>query len=205
MEQVIRYKVPIITGVATLVVALIVYVAWISPEGGKLSSLRAQQTQLQSQQSNLQTEIATLKRDKANLAANCQQLTKDLSQIPGTPSVDSFFHQITTLAVNAGDPNTPSIAVTQAPGAASGGVKEVTVTLTLEGTYGQMTSFLQGLDAFPRLFTVTSITVNGGPLATGGAAINPSTSGYTLTMGGNVFYSSGQQNVCANATTASFR
>ncbi len=65
---------------------------------------------------------------------------------------------MTALAVASGDPNTPSISVTQATGGAKGGVTPVTVAMTLEGTYGQMTSFLQGLDTFPRLFTVTSIS-----------------------------------------------
>jgi hypothetical protein len=65
-----------------------------------------------------------------------------------------------------------------------------------------MTAFLKGLDTFPRLFTVTTISINGGPVATGGAAINPATTGYTLDLTGNIFYSSGQQNVCAATTTA---
>jgi len=48
---------------------------------------------------------------------------------------------------------------------------------------------------------VTSLTVNGGPLVTGGAPVNPATAGYQLTLMGDIFYSSGQSNVCAPATT----
>jgi hypothetical protein len=197
-----------------LVLAIVVFMAWISPEGGKLSSLHGQQTQLTSQQMHLQTELSTLRRDKAHLAANCQELTNDLTKIPGTPTVDDFFHQVTALAVAAGDPNTPTISVTQAAataaptpaaaGATAGSastVKAVTVNMTLSGTYGQMSAFLQGLDRFPRLFTVTTIAVSGGPVALGGAAIAPTTTGYSLTLGGNVFYSTGQSNVCAPTTT----
>ncbi len=199
MEKLTRYRIPILTGLGAVVLAIIVFVAWISPEGGKLTSLHAQQTQLVSQQTHLQTELASLKRQKALLASNCQSLSKDLSEIPGTPSVDSFFNQITALAVASGDPNTPSISVTQATAAATG-ASPVAVTFTLEGTYGQMTAFLKGLDTFPRLFTITTITVTGGPVATGGATINPATTGYTLDLGGNIYYSTGQQNVCATAT-----
>jgi Tfp pilus assembly protein PilO len=200
MEKITRYRIPILTAVGALVVAIIVFAAWISPEGSKLSSLHAQQTQLQSQQTHLQTELSGLRRDKANLATNCQELTTDLTEIPGVPTVDSFFQQVTALAVTAGDPNTPSISVTQAAGG-SGGVKLVTVDLTLAGTYGQMSAFLKGLDSFPRLFSVTSLAVNGGALVTGGAPVNPATAGYTLTLGGDIFYSAGQNNVCAAATT----
>jgi len=200
MDQLTRYRTPIITAVGALVVAIIVFVAWISPQGSKLSSLHAQQTQLQSQESHLRTELTTLKRDKAHLATNCAELTKDLTEIPGTPTVDSFFHQVTDLAVAAGDPNTPSISVTQAPGGA-GDVKTVAVNMTLTGTYGQMTAFLHGLDTFPRLFTVTSVTVNGGALAIGGQTVPANTGGYNLALIGNIFYSTGQNNVCADATT----
>jgi Tfp pilus assembly protein PilO len=216
MEKLTRYRIPLLTALGALIVAIVVFVAWISPEGGKLSSLHAQQTQLLSQQSHLQTELSQLQREKAQVASNCQELTTDLTAIPGTPTVDAFFQQVTALAVSAGDPNTPSISVTQSAGVATpsaptsggkpaaggtAGVKLVAVNLTLQGTYGQMSAFVHGLDSFPRLFTVTSFTVTGGPVAVGGAAINPSTGGYSLTLIGNVFYSTGQSNVCIDATT----
>ena len=148
MEQITLFRIPILTGVGALVVVLIVFVAWINPEGSKLSSYKAKQTQLESQESHLQIELFTLRRDKAHLATNCAELTKDLTEIPGTPTVDDFFHQVSNLAVSAGDPNTPSISVTQSQTGGAGGVKIVTVTMTLNGTYGQMTSFLGGLDGF---------------------------------------------------------
>jgi Tfp pilus assembly protein PilO len=157
------------------------------------------QTQLQSQESGLQVRIATLRREKTQLGANCQQLTTNLTEIPGTPSVDSFFNQVSALAVASGDPNTPNISVTAASGGAKGGVTPVTVALTLEGTYGQMISFLQGLNTFPRIFTVTTISVTGGAVASGGQAVSPATAGYTLDMSGNIFYSSGEKNVCASS------
>jgi Tfp pilus assembly protein PilO len=211
MEQLTRYRIPIITAAGALVLAIIVFVAWISPEGGKLSSLHAQQVQLESQQSHLQTELATLRRDKAHLASNCQQLTTDLTKIPGTPTVDDFFHQVSALAVASGDPNTPTISVTQsavaAPppptvkGATASVVKPVSVNLTLTGTYGQMSAFLSGLDHFPRLFTVNNLTISGGPAAVGGGVIPANAGGYSLNLVGSVFYSTGQANVCATTTT----
>jgi Tfp pilus assembly protein PilO len=116
--------------------------------------------------------------------------------------VDSFLQQVTALAVAAGDPNTPTISVTQAPGARAGaGATSVQVQMTLQGTYGQMTAFLKGLDSFPRLFTVTNVSVGGGPIA-GGGAINPATGGYNLTLTGAIYYSLGQQNACGTTTAS---
>jgi Tfp pilus assembly protein PilO len=197
MEQLKRFRRPVLIGVGTLVIGLIIYSAWISPEGSHLKALHVQETTLQAQQTHLEVEIATLKREKSQLGSKCNLLTKDLTEIPGTPSVDSFLQQVTALAVSSGDPNTPSISVTQA-GGSDEGVSPVDVSLTLSGTYGQMTMFLQGLDTFPRLFTVTSINVTGGPVASGGQAVAPTTAGYTLTMSGDVFYSTGQKNVCTS-------
>lgn len=197
MEQVKRFRVPGLIGAGTLVLAVIVYVAWISPEGSHLQGLRSRQTQLQAQETSLQVRIATLKKEKSQLGNDCQELTTDLTEIPGTPSVDSFLQQMTALAVSAGDPNTPTISVTQASTGGKAGVTPVTVSMTMDGDYGQMTAFLQGLDTFPRLFTVTSISVTGGPVATGGQVVDAATAGYTLTIDGNIFYSTGQKNVCA--------
>ena len=198
MEQITRFRIPIITGVGALVLVIVVYMAWISPEGTKLASARAQQTQLESQQMHLQTELITLRGEKAHQVSNCQQLTNDLTQVPGTPAVDAFFQQVSQLAVNAGDPNTPSISVTNATGGA-GGTKEVAVTLTLTGSYSQMTAFLSGLETFPRLFTVSAINVTGGPVATGGSA--PSGGNYSLNLTGDIYYSAGQADVCASAAS----
>ena len=161
MELITRFRTPVITAVGVLVAVIVVYAAWISPEGSKLSSLHGKETQLQSQQLQLQAEIATLKHDKAQMVTNCQQLTKDLTEIPVTPSVDSFLQQVTSLAVASGDPNTPSISVTKAPATAGqSGVSTVAVDLALSGDFTQMRSFVSGLDSFPRLFTVTSITMH---------------------------------------------
>jgi Tfp pilus assembly protein PilO len=210
MEHVRRFRTPILIGAGTIVLALIIFVAVISPEGKKLSSLNAQQTQLTSQQTQLTSEIAMLKREKAQMAGNCKKLTNDIAEIPGTPDVDNFLRQVTALAVASGDPNTPSISVTQAPsgaastpsagaGATGGATSAVAVTFTLNGTYGQMSAFVHGLDKFPRLFTVSTITIGGGPAAQGGAPVDANTPAYTLTLSGDIYYSLGRQDVCSGA------
>jgi Tfp pilus assembly protein PilO len=202
MENIRRFRNPIIIGAGALVAAIVVFMAVISPEGATLASLHARQSQLQSQQVRLQGEIATLRREKAHLAANCQVLTTDIAEIPGAPDVDSFLNQVTALAVASGDPNTPSISVTQAPTGGSSGVTAVAVAFTLSGAYGQMTSFLQGLSAFPRLFTVSAITIAGGPAAAGGGPVAPSTPNYTLTLAGDIYYSIGREDVCSGGALA---
>ena len=43
MEQLKRFRVPVFIGVGFLVVALIIFAAWISPEGSHLKKLQAEQ------------------------------------------------------------------------------------------------------------------------------------------------------------------
>lgn len=205
MERLTMYRIPIIATVGTLIIVAIVFLAWISPEGSKLASLHTKETQLQVQQQTLQVEIATLKREKANLGTTCASLTQDVSQIPGTPEVDSFLQQVTALAVSSGDPNTPSISVGEASSSAQGssGVTPVTVDFTLAGNYSQMSSFLQGLYSFPRLFTISSITIAGGPVSNGGAIPAASTPNYNLSLTGNIYYSTSQENVCTTTAKGS--
>ena len=199
MEHVKRFRIPLFIGVGAVVAAAILYLGLISPQGKKLTGLHTKEATLQSQQAQLESEIATLKADKAHMASNCTLLAKALREIPGTPDVSGFLQQVTTLAVQTGNPNTPTISVLQAPGSAgTGGATPVQVSLTINGTYGQMIAFIRGLDSFPRLFTVTSINVSGGPIASGGGQPDPGTAGYNLSLTGAVFYSVGRQNACQN-------
>jgi Tfp pilus assembly protein PilO len=200
MEYVKRFRIPLFIGAGAVLVAAVLYVALIAPQGKKLTGLKANETKLQAQQAQLQAEIATLKADKAHMASNCALLAKALREIPGTPDVSGFLNQVTQLAVQTGNPNTPTISVLQAPASASaGGARPVQVSLTLNGDYGQMIAFIKGLDSFPRLFTVTSINVTGGPIAAGGGQPDSATPGYNLSLTGAIFYSLGQQNACQSA------
>lgn len=204
MERVKRFRIPLLIGAGALVVAAVLYAVLLVPQGKKLSNLHASEAKLQAQQAQLQSEIATLRADKAHMASNCALLAKALREIPGTPDVSTFLNQVTNLAVQTGNPNTPTISVLQAPsggGGAGGGARPVQVSLTLNGDYGQMLAFIKGLDSFPRLFTVTAINVTGGPVAAGGGQPDPATTGYSLGLTGAIFYSVGQQNACQSSST----
>lgn len=194
METLKRFQISVAIGVGAVVVCFVLFLAVVAPQGHKLSNLRATEGRLQTQQTQLQAEITTLKRDKAQMAQNCAQLNKSLTEIPGKPNVDSFLQQVTALAVASGDPNTPTINYTSGP--PTSGVTPIQISMTLQGTYGQMSAFIKGLDSFPRLFTISSIGVSGGPIAAAGGAISPGTSGYNLSLTGSIFYSLGQQNLC---------
>ncbi len=220
MNEVQEYRIPILIGVVTLIVAIIAYVAFIAPEGSKLSTLEAEQTTLQAQQAQLQARLVSLRDEQQKLPSDCANLTKITTQIPAAPDQAGFQLQLTTLEQQTGV--VPSVlsygaTTTTTPGtpAPPAGVTAIPVSTTVPGTYGQISAFVGGLDGFPRLYVIQSFTLafgtaaSGGnaastssgssnastPLWVGGTPTNPATPGYSLTLAGSIYYS-------ANAATA---
>jgi len=183
-----EYRVPLLIGAGTLVVALLLWVALISPQNSKLSSLQAQQTQLQAQQAGLQAKLASLRSEQQKLSTSCADLQKISTQIPSVQSptdIDaeesSFESQFNGLAASTGvaltqfsgfapaaSTNGTSVATTPSAGT-TGSVVPVPTTLSVTGSYGQMLAFVNGLDTFPRLFVIQKFVLSFGALAaTGG-------------------------------------
>jgi len=181
-----EYRVPLLIGAGTVVVALLLWVALISPQNSKLSSLQAQQTQLQAQQSSLQAKLASLRSEQQKLSTSCADLQKISTQIPSVQSptdIDaqesSFESQFNGLAASTG------VALTQFSGfapatttagtavstpaagtsGATGSVVAVPTTLSVTGSYGQMLAFVNGLDTFPRLFVIQKFVLGIGAAA----------------------------------------
>jgi len=190
-----EYRAPLLIGAGTLVIALLLWVAFISPQNSKLSSLQAQQTQLQTQQTALQAKLASLRTEQQKLSTSCADLQKISTQIPSVQSptdIDaeesSFESQFNGLAASTGVALTQfsgfapatsatgtAVATTPPAGATgtAGPVVPVPTTLAVTGTYGQMLAFVNGLDTFPRLFVIQKFVLNiGAAAATTGAAAN---------------------------------
>lgn len=204
MDQLKRFLWPIATGGAVLVIALIAVSAFIIPEGHKVSSANENKVTLQAQETTLQAEITGLKHESNNEPKNCSALRQDLTLVPATPTVDLFLHQISQLATNSGTA-TPSVDIASSGTAGSGpsaaGADTVGIDLQVSGTYRQVLNFLNGLDnvhSLQRLYAVSSVTLNGD------TASGTSTSGvYTLQLQGDIYYSTGQQDVCSTSKTGS--
>jgi hypothetical protein len=200
MDQLKRFVWPIATGGSVLVIALIALVAWIAPEGHKVSAANANKVVLLGQETSLQAEISSLAHESAREPENCSTLREDLTLVPGTPTVDLFLHQISQLATNAGTA-TPSVSITSSGTAASvaspSGAETVGIALEVSGTYRQTLNFLNGLDnvhSLERLYAVSTVNLSGG--TPGGST--PGTV-FTLQLTGDIYYSTGQQDVCATS------
>jgi len=217
-----RYRYPLIAVAVVLVVLLIDWLAWLSPEGSKLSSLQATESQLTSEKQSLNDQVQTLLAEKRQLPRNCSALTKDLTEIPASASIASFYSQVTNLASSAGV-STPSITIasgTTASGTspASGsepssgsssptpgvppGLSTIGITLSVTGGYGQVSSFIHGLDGFPRLYTISTLDVTGGPIVTGGQAVPSGGATYSVDLTGTIYYDTAEHGLAALCRSA---
>ncbi len=188
MNTVREYRTPLMIGAGALVVALLLYAILISPQSSKLTSLQTQETQLQTQQTALEAKLTALKAEKQNLTKSCADLEKIATQIPSVESptdVDaeesSFESQFNGLAETSGVTLTqfsgfaPASTTSATPAAGTqtspAGVVAVPTTLAVTGNYSQTTSFINGLDKFPRLFVIQTFDLTFGTAApsTGGA------------------------------------
>ena len=213
METLKQYRTPLLVGVGALVVAVAVLVAWIIPEGHKLSTLNGQKQLLGTQEQALQTEIVTLQHDENQKVANCATLTDLLQEIPSTLDEGQFVLAVGALAQASGAPSIPSLA--WGASTTGSGVNAVGVTLTLSGTFGQVMNFVKGIDGstFSRLFTVSSFSVSpagsstsgggggasgsGPPVIVGQSLQNGGAGGYQVALQGSIYYSPSESNACA--------
>jgi Tfp pilus assembly protein PilO len=186
MNNIREYRMPLMIAGGALVVALILWVALVAPQNSKLSSLRDQSVTLQAQEASLQARLAALQSEGQKLSSNCADLQKISTQIPSvtTPNdinaeESSFESQLNILLGTSGvtlaqfSGFTP--ATTTGTPATASGVTAVPTTLTVQGNYGQITSFINGLDSFPRLFVIQKFVLAYGAGSTAGAGSSGST------------------------------
>lgn len=211
MAALMRFRTPILVGVGALVVSLVVLLAWIVPEGHKVSSLDVTKQTLTTQEEALQAEIVALQHDADQKVTNCSTLTALLDEVPPTLDESQFVLDVGKLAQTAGAPSIPSL--TWGASTPGSGVDAVAVGLTLQGSFGQVMAFVKGLDGsdFQRLFTVSSFTVaqagsTGGGGGGGGGAAEPvivgtslqssSAPSYSVTLEGSIYYAPAQSDAC---------
>ena len=252
MNQVKEYRNPLIIAGGALVVAIILWLALVSPQNSKLSSLKAQTVQLQGQESDLQAKLTALESEGQKLSSNCADLVRISTQIPSvqTPTdVDaeesSFESQLNALAGSSGvslaqfsgfspaaSSATGAVATSTGTGTSTPGVTAVPTTITVQGNYGQVTSFVNGLDSFPRLFVIQKFVLGygqastatassaatasvssssasatpatGSPLWVGGTPTAASAGPYNLQITGSIYYTSTPDALaaCTKATAA---
>ncbi len=158
------------------------------------TNLQTQATGLQAKLASLKTEQQKL----SSSCADLQKIATQIPSVQSPTDVDaeesSFESQFNALTASSGvtltqfsgftpaagtatgtTPTTAAPATTTGTGGTAGatgtsGVVPVPTTLAVTGNYGQMTSFVNGLDSFPRLFVIQNFVLAFGTNASTSAA-----------------------------------
>lgn len=154
-----------ITAVAAAGAVLILaiwYVAIFRPQSNHLKAAHTAYASAEQQVDSLRSQVATLQALERQVPHDKAVLASLNQAIPSTPDLKDILDQLHSLAVSTGVELT-SVAPSVSPNAASGGgISSITMTLSLSGTYPQVTNFLKGLTTMPRTVVINSVSIGGG-------------------------------------------
>jgi type IV pilus assembly protein PilO len=163
---------PVLATIAIVVVGLLVWLfAYFVPQGKKLSSLKASETQLQSEQLTLEGQLAQLKHDSAESPALLARQAQLTTAVPPDAEVFTYIQQISEVAsasgvtINSLAPGTvaaPTATSTSSGSAAPSNYSVIPITLAVTATYDSELNFLKNIYAMPRLTVVNSLSLSGG-------------------------------------------
>lgn len=179
----------LITVGVVILVAVLWWVLWMSPQGNKLSTENAEESNLTGQ---LQTLNATLQRDQAQ-AAKVQlyagYLAMFASAVPPVPEAPQLTTELADLADAT---NVKLITLTDDTTVTGTPVSTIPLTMQIQGPRQDCLAFLAGIynpKMITRLITINSFTptpLNAGP---GGAnVLKPSDAVYTANISGNAYF-----------------
>jgi type IV pilus assembly protein PilO len=173
-------KRPLVYGtlIGVVLIALIWWFGWMSPEASKLSSANSQIQSDQATISSLNTQIAALKNEDQQLPKLVHYLAFFSLAIPPLPESGDLTTQLYDLSLaTKTDMNSLSDATTADTGA---GYSVIPVEIALVGSHNSVLAFLRGLYALPRLVTIQGVDLT----PTAGQTLNQSSStgGFTATI-----------------------
>lgn len=164
-------KRPLVFGpiVAIIVLALVWWLAWESPENAKLASVQQQQTAIEATQARLTTELALLQAEAKQVHVGLPFLRRYEQAIPPTPEAPQLVTELDALALRTGVTLSSVADNTLTPPAKPGGLTTIPVSMSISGTHAQVLAFIQGLYSLPRLLTLTTVSLS---VPSGGNVLN---------------------------------
>ena len=161
-------KSKIVLGVAGGVIILLIvwWFAWMTPESNKLSTVQAQVTSDQTRVSQLNLELASLKAEQKLVLRELPYLKKVTTAIPPTEDPPGIVDSLNNLATAT---NCDLTSVTPADSLSPSGVaglSDISVSFAVSGTHKSVFEFLKGFYSMGRLMTINTISL-------GAAGSNP--------------------------------
>ena len=174
------------TAVAVVVVFAAGWFLAVSPQRHHAADFRSQAASQDTANSALQLQVAQLEQQKKGLPEQQRQLAKYATRIPDNPELPVLIRQLSTAAKDAGvdlvsmSPSVPA-AVAAAPGstvpATSGALNQISLQLTVKGSYYNLESWFAAVEKLPRAMMVTQWSMTPGVAAAQSSGSGSSDSG----------------------------
>jgi Tfp pilus assembly protein PilO len=156
---------------ALLAVSGLWYMLLWSPQSSALSKAKARTAAAVQKQSDLGIQLRGLQKAKLTLPQSKDRLSRMATAIPDDPGLADLIDQVNAAAKAAGvdfltlTPQAPPTKTGAAPVAAKkqtvAGVDDLTLSVTAQGSYFQLTDFMNKLNALPRLVVIDTMALSG--------------------------------------------
>jgi Tfp pilus assembly protein PilO len=176
---------------ALLVIAGAGWMFVLGPATAQLADVREQTQAARDQNDLLTLQLLKLKQQAAALDETRAEARALADMFPPTADQPGLFEQVNDAATGAGigpknvtalPPTPPVVGGADAAGAVQatpqpGGLAQQTVTVSVEGDFARTQQLLANLEALPRAYLMTSVTMSGGS----------DTGAFTTTVTGTMF------------------
>ncbi len=156
----LKSKVVLIVTGAVIVLLIVWWFAWMTPESNKLTTVQAQVASDTSTVTQLQQELIALKAEKKLVLSELPYLKKVSTAIPPTEDPPGIVDSLNTLANQTGcDLLSVTPADTPTPSGTTG-LSTINVTLSVSGTHSEVFAFLNGFYSMKRLMTIGNVNLS---------------------------------------------
>jgi len=181
----------------SIIVGVLVVALWwtmlLKPTRAKVAKAKRDATAQQAKLAPLQQQLSQAQRDAAHAAEFKAQLESLQLALPNSPALAAFIRNANGIASAAGVKWQSVTHATPTPGL--GGVQSISVSLSVQGTYGHLIDYLSRLAAMKRLFVVDNLQLaaSSSTSTAGGDAASQSTGPFsggdqlTATIAGRMF------------------
>jgi Tfp pilus assembly protein PilO len=148
-------RAPILAAIAAAVVALLAVLFLVLPKRNEVSEARAQLESVRQQTTQLNAQLAALNAAKANAPQARAEIRAVDNQLPPTLDESGILLLLKNSVERSGI-EFADIAVSSPTLGSTGEFSIIPVTITLDGSYFSLASFLNRIETFPRAAKVLS-------------------------------------------------
>ena len=155
--DILKSKVVLIVTGCVIVLLIVWWFAWMTPEANKLAAVQQQVTTNRTQLTQLNLELAALKAESKLVQKELPFLQKVTAAIPPTEDPPGIVDSLNTLANKTGC-DLLSVTPADTPSASGvAGLSDISVSFSISGTHKDVFAFLSSFYKMTRLMTISSV------------------------------------------------